>query len=182
MSKIDKSEVRTLYDYDIHPPPELREYLVKVLHNHMVFYNHMLQHYAGNRLMSLIELKKLARRELATGQFSPYIAPALFSDIHYLWKKNNFRQKLFTSIQYMTVVLSRWDYTALHYDQQSQTLHFAGGPQALKLSTPLPPFAPNTQCYFTLSYAPSSNNFRIVICPIGGVDASEDAENDALEC
>ena len=179
---MSKSEVRVLYDHDVHPSPALREYLVKALHNHMVFYNHMLQMYSSNRLMTRKQINDLARAELANGQFSPYIAPALFNDIYYLWKKNNFRQKLFTSIQYMTLVLSRWDCVTLQYCPDKCELRFTGAPEALTLPAPLPTIPEGLQCYFTLSYAPSSDNFRIAVCPLGNSAVSDESRSEIVMC
>lgn len=143
-----------IYSEPVLMDKETRSYLVSCYRNHLVIYNEMLEVYRKDKTMTYKQLKAKLAELLAKGIYSPVISSVLHSEIYYMHKKADFKQKLVTDIQYMTTISAGYKGNKILLCSADRTrLRFNATPLSIKLSKPLPVLEPEDETiYMNLSY------------------------------
>ena len=103
--KTSKSTSTKLYCEKVELDNEVKSFVIQCCKNHLVFYNEVLEYFRQNKNISYHELKSYASSLLDTGKYGTVIKDILFNDIYYMCKRRDFKQKLLTGIQYLTVIV-----------------------------------------------------------------------------
>ena len=161
-----KTETKRLYAANVRMDQTSRDYLLACYRNHLVIYNEMIDHYRKNRSIGLKELKEELARRLGEGAHNPVIWTALHTEIYYMHKKGDFRQKLWTCVQYMSTMSKGYARNAvLHYDEKNKTISLIGHPVVLHLDEPLPLLpSEDSVIYMNLSYSGSTGDIALNVC------------------
>lgn len=162
--KTDYTHPNKIYCERVQVTPELQEQLAVCCKNHLVLYNQVLEHFRQNKDMSYLQLREYAAQLLESTQLTPVIKEIVNNDIYHMHKKKDFKQKLLTGIQYMTIIVS--DYYSnrnLEYIPVAKVLRF----RALKGNITLPKLLPvvnrGESVYLNLGYSAGSGIFEISV-------------------
>lgn len=160
-----EQEPRTnkLYRETVEVDTALREYLVQCCKNHLVLYNDVLEFYRANRNVSYRELKMHATGLIEKNRYGVIIRDILFNDIYYMFKRHDFRQKLLTSIHYLTIITGAYSNSNTMYDEHTLHLSFKNAEGKLTLPKPLPPLEEGVRVYMNLSYSGGSGTFELSV-------------------
>ena len=133
---------------------DTRAYLASCYRNHLVIYNEMLEIYRKDKTMTYKQLKARLSELLEKKIYTPVIKSVLHSEIYYMHKKADFKQKLVTDIQYMTTISAGYKGNKiLQCSPERTTVRFNGYPLHFKLPKPLPELERDDDIiYMNLSY------------------------------
>lgn len=153
-----------IYSQEVDIDPQSRQYLISCFRNHLVIYNEMVEVYRKDKRLSYKELKGYLNDLLSKGVYSPVISSVLHSEIYYMHKKADFKQKKVTDVQYMSTISQGYRRNkTFKYDQDTQTLGFTGCPVNIGLLRPLPPLSDDTSVYMNLSYSGGGGCFELSV-------------------
>ena len=148
------SKYTKIYAENVMVDQNTKAYLVKCYRNHLVIYNEMLEIYRNNKTMSYKQLKVKLAELLGKKIYTPVINSVLHSEIYYMHKKADFKQKLITDILYMTTISAGYKGNKiLQCSPDSDVVSFNGHPLCFKLLKPLPDLEKEDDTiYMNLSY------------------------------
>lgn len=152
-----------LYGSTVTVDEVLSEHLKTCYMTHMVVYNDVLAHFRDNRNANYKELKLYTSKLLDSGGYGPVIKNALYNAVYYMYKRREFRQKLITAIQYITIILNGYTNPIMGYDATTSVLWFKGLPGYIHLSSPLPEVTAGTMIYLNLSYSNGTDQFEVSV-------------------
>lgn len=149
------SKSTKIYSEPIMMDSDTRAYLVGCYRNHLVIYNEMLEIYRKDKTLTYKQLKAHLSELLKKNLYSPVITSVLHSEIYYMHKKADFKQKLVTDIQYMTTISVGYKGNKILQCNPERTMvRFNGYPLQFKLPKPLPELEREDETiYMNLSYS-----------------------------
>lgn len=162
-SRVYKKAER-VYSAEVSVSEPVKAYLLACCRNHLVIYNDVLNIYRKNRTLTYKELKAKLNDILANTSFTPVIHSVIHAEIYYMSKKSDFKQKLLTSIQYITTF--SWGYRGnkvFRYQASEGRLWVGNAPEAIVLTSPLPPADASQSVYINLSYSTTSDSFELSV-------------------
>lgn len=160
---VNKKTINIYYE-EVEVPLPLRTYLVSCYKNHLVIYNDMLEYYRRNRYTQYKELKTKLVEVLENNVYLPVINTVIHADIYYMVKKKDFKQKLLTDIQYISVISRGYKFNKVfRYDQETLRLYVGESQCAIELKEPLPEVEEDQNVYINLSYSGSSGVFELSV-------------------
>lgn len=153
-----------IYYEEVTAPIALRSYLVSCYKNHLVIYNDMLEYYRRNRAATYKELKSKVNEVLENNVYLPVITTVIHADIYYMAKKKDFKQKLLTDIQYISVIsIGYKSNSVFKYDADNLLLYVGKSEFPIELEEPLPVVEEDQSVYINLSYSGSTGAFELSV-------------------
>ena len=148
------SKYTKIYSEPVMTDSDTRAYLASCYRNHLVIYNEMLEIYRKDKTMTYKQLKARLSELLEKKIYTPVIKSVLNSEIYYMHKKADFKQKLVTDIQYMTTISLGYKGNKILQCSPDRTMvRFDGYPVQFKLPKPLPELERDDDTiYMNLSY------------------------------
>lgn len=143
----------------------LRNHLMACYRNHLVIYNDILDYYRAHRSMPYKELKVKLTQVIKETKFTPLISSVLHSEIYYMCKKADFKQKSITDIQYLSTISDGYDRNRVfRYDEYALKISVSDAPGCITLSVPLSKLNDPEQCiYMNLSYSGTTGCFELSV-------------------
>lgn len=156
-----------IYSEPVTVDESTHSFLVSCYRNHLVIYNEMVDIYRADKTLTYKQLKVILGKKLAEDRRAPVITSVLHSEIYYMHKKADFKQKLVTAIQYMSTISSGYEGNRiLEYNPEKDinTIRFIGYPLVINLSKPLPKLTRSDETiYMNLSYPGGGGNFVLSV-------------------
>lgn len=160
---LTKTKPEKIYCEKVEVSDNLQEQLSQCCRNHLVLYNQVLEHFRQNKAMTYRELRDYTTQLVDSSDLKPVIKEIVLSDIYHMHKKSDYKQKLITSIQYLSLIVT--DYYSnrnLEYKQKAMTLRFRAMKGRIFLPKELPPIEFGDSVYLNLSYSADSG-FELAI-------------------
>ena len=160
------SERLEIFKSDLTVTPKTREILLKVFRNHLTLYNQALKYLTDNPDISLKDFKKCVL-EITSKFEGEMVYPSLGTEHYYLYrkhKKNIKFQKLVTSVQYLTFVVSdEKKFKFLKFDRQAKTVEITGNSLTMNYEGDLPELNPRKRNFVNIGYSSEEDKFKISV-------------------